>query len=276
MEKCRGRVVEQIIRPTGLTDPQVIVKPARGSVDDLYGEVRKRVEKGQRTLITTLTKRMAEDLTEYYQKMGLKVQYLHSDIDAIERVEILRQLRMGIFDILVGINLLREGLDIPECALVAILDADKEGFLRSQTSLVQTIGRAARNLDGTVILYADRITASMDFALKETERRRAIQEAYNKEHGITPATVIKNIQSPLYQAEAMDYFEVKVADKSDAYRISEKAIPKEIERIEKMMKKAAKDLESKRPPSSGIILSSSRNDRWGSGKTPAPKLRVVS
>jgi excinuclease ABC subunit B len=187
---------------------------------------------------------MAEDLTEYYQKMGLRVQYLHSDIDAIERVEIIRQLRLGSFDILVGINLLREGLDIPECSLVAILDADKEGFLRSQTSLVQTIGRAARNIDGTVILYADRTTPSIEFALKETERRRAIQEAYNTEHGITPATVVKNIQSPLYQAEQMDYFEIKVADKKGKQAaVDEKALPKEIDRVEKAMRKAAKDLD---------------------------------
>src|SRR5262249_24582356 len=161
-------------------------------VDDLYGEVRKRVAKNQRALITTLTKRMAEDLTEYYQKLGLKVTYLHSDIDAIERVQILRQLRMGTFDILVGINLLREGLDIPECALVGILDADKEGFLRSQTSLVQTIGRAARNVDGTVILYADHVTESIEFAVRETERRRQVQEEYNRKHGITPASIVKN------------------------------------------------------------------------------------
>ncbi|NDC25499.1 MAG: excinuclease ABC subunit UvrB, partial [Proteobacteria bacterium] len=169
-DKGRDHVVEQIIRPTGLMDPKILIRPARGAVDDLYGEIRKRVEKGQRVLVTTLTKKMSEDLTEYYQKMGLKAVYLHSDIDAIERVEIIRQLRMGTFDVLIGINLLREGLDIPECSLVGILDADKEGFLRSQTSLIQTIGRAARNLDGTVILYADHRTDSIDFAVKETER----------------------------------------------------------------------------------------------------------
>ncbi len=242
-EKARGKAIELIIRPTGLTDPQIVIRPARGAVDDLYGEVRKRVEKGQRVLITTLTKRMAEDLTEYYQKLGVKVQYLHSDIDAIERVEILRQLRMGTFDVLVGINLLREGLDIPECSLVGILDADKEGFLRSQTSLIQTIGRAARNVDGTVILYADTITDSIQFALDETARRRKIQEEYNRVHGITPATIIKNIQSPLYQAEQMDYFELKVADKKKDYAADPKELPKEIDRLEKMMKKAAKALD---------------------------------
>lgn len=241
--KCQGHVVEQIIRPTGLMDPTVVMRPARGAVDDLYGEIRKRVESGQRVLVTTLTKRMAEDLTEYYQKLGLKVQYLHSDIDAIERVEILRQLRMGTFDVLVGINLLREGLDIPECSLVGIMDADKEGFLRSQTSLIQTIGRAARNLDGTVILYADKVTDSIAFALSETERRRKLQEEYNKTHGITPASVKKNIQSPLYHAESLDYFEVSIPSKKDKLAINEKALPKEIEKLEKQMKKAAKDLD---------------------------------
>ncbi len=241
MAKVRGKVIEQIIRPTGLTDPTIIVKSARGAVDDLYGEIRKRVEKGQRTLVTTLTKRMAEDLTEYYQKLGLKVQYLHSDIDTIERVEILRQLRLGEFDVLVGINLLREGLDIPECSLVGILDADKEGFLRSQTSLIQTIGRAARNLEGTVLLYADKETPSMAFAISETIRRRKIQEDYNTAHGITPTSVVKNIQESMYAPEAMDYFDVK-ADKTKP-EISTKLLPKEISRLETLMKKAAKDLD---------------------------------
>lgn len=243
MDKSRGHVVEQIIRPTGLTDPQIIMKPARGAVDDLYGEIRKRVEKQQRVLVTTLTKKMSEDLTEYYQKMGIKAVYLHSDIDAIERVEIIRQLRLGTFDVLVGINLLREGLDIPECALVAILDADKEGFLRSQTSLIQTIGRAARNLEGTVILYADKQTDSIAFALRETERRKQIQLDYNQKNGITPESVRKNIQSPLYDSENLDYFDVKVTRKDTSYKLSEKELPKEIAKIEKLMKKAAKGLE---------------------------------
>lgn len=243
MDKSRGHIVEQIIRPTGLTDPEIIIRPARGAVDDLYGEIRKRVEKQQRVLITTLTKKMSEDLTEYYQKMGLKAVYLHSDIDAIERVEIIRQLRLGTFDVLIGINLLREGLDIPECALVAILDADKEGFLRSQTSLIQTIGRAARNLEGTVILYADKQTDSIAFALRETERRKKIQQDYNQKNGITPESVRKNIQSPLYASENLDYFDIKVAKKEPMYKFSEKDLPKEIAKIEKLMKKAAKGLE---------------------------------
>ncbi len=243
LEHARDNVVQQIIRPTGLIDPTIILKPARGSVDDLYGEIRKRVEKGERVLVTTLTKRMAEDLAEYYQKMGLRVQYLHSDIDAIERVEIIRQLRMGNLDVLIGINLLREGLDIPECSLVAILDADKEGFLRSRTSLIQTIGRAARNVEGTVLLYADNMTKSMEFAISETNRRRKIQTEFNAANGITPESIKKNIQDPLYKMENMDYYEVKVAEKKSKYSVDPKTLPKEIEKIEKLMKKAAKDLE---------------------------------
>ncbi|NBV50962.1 excinuclease ABC subunit UvrB [bacterium] len=242
-DKSKDHVVEQIIRPTGLMDPQVIIRPARGAVDDLYGEIRKRVEKQQRTLVTTLTKKMSEDLTEYFQKMGIKAVYLHSDIDAIERVEIIRQLRMGTFDVLVGINLLREGLDIPECSLVGILDADKEGFLRSQTSLIQTIGRAARNLEGTVILYADKQTEAIQFAVRETERRKQVQSEYNIRHGITPESVKKNIQSPLYANEDLDYFEIKSTTKKAELGVPEKDLPKEITRVEKLMKKAAKALE---------------------------------
>lgn len=208
LTKSGGEVIEQIIRPTGLTDPEVEVRPVKGQIDHLLEECRLRAERNERVLVTTLTKRMSEDLTEYFTEVDVRVRYLHSDIETLERIKILRDLRRGEFDVLVGINLLREGLDLPEVSLVAILDADKEGFLRSEQSLIQTIGRAARNSRGKAILYADRITDSMKRAIDETNRRRALQEAYNLEHGITPQTIIKPIESTLITASEADYFKV--------------------------------------------------------------------
>jgi excinuclease ABC subunit B len=196
--------VEQIVRPTGLVDPEVIVKPTKGQIDDLIEQINQRVEKGDRILVTTLTKKMAEDLTDYLLEMGLRVRYLHSNVDTIQRIEILRDLRLGEFDVLVGINLLREGLDLPEVSLVAILDADKEGFLRSETSLIQTMGRAARNVDGQVIMYADQVTDSMTRAISETRRRRALQEEYNAEHGIDPQTIRKAVTDILASLRGTD------------------------------------------------------------------------
>jgi excinuclease ABC subunit B len=245
MDKSRGAIVEQLIRPTGLMDPEVIVRPARNQVDDLLEEIRKRAERKERVLVTTLTKRMAEDLTDYYQDLNVKVRYLHSDIETLERVEIIRQLRMGVFDVLVGINLLREGLDLPEVSLVAILDADKEGFLRSDRSLIQTIGRAARNVYGTVILYADSITDSMRLAMDETNRRRSLQAAFNKKHGITPQTVIKSIGSPLVKIYEADYVDVPLAAEKEA-NYAAKDLPRLIQRLKKEMKKAAESLEFER------------------------------
>ena len=234
-----GQVAEQIIRPTGLLDPEISVRPIEGQIDDLIGEINRRIEKQQRVLITTLTKKMAEDLTEYLGNVGIKCRYMHHDIDAIERMEIIRSLRLGEFDVLIGINLLREGLDLPEVSLVAILDADKEGFLRSETSLIQTIGRAARNADGLVIMYADTVTRSMRLAIDETERRRAKQAKYNAEHGIVPKTIIKSVR---------DMIEISSDASSDAHRKDgvkmtrgeRKAL---IAELEKQMKAAAKMLE---------------------------------
>ena len=237
-----GAVVEQLIRPTGLMDPEIIVRPARSQVDDLLDEIRKRVERNERVLVTTLTKRMAEDLTEYYQDLNVKVRYLHSDIETIERVEIIRQLRMGQFDVLVGINLLREGLDLPEVSLVAILDADKEGFLRSDRSLIQTIGRAARNVYGTVILYADSMTDSMRRAIDETERRRRLQAAFNEKNGITPQSIVKALGSPLIKIYDADYVDIPVAaDKPAKYGPAE--LSRLLRKLQKEMKQAAERLE---------------------------------
>ena len=232
--------VEQIIRPTGLLDPKVEVRPVEGQIDDLIGEVNKEVGKGNKILITTLTKRMAEDLTDYMKDVGIRVRYLHSDIDTLERAEIIRDMRLDVFDVLVGINLLREGLDIPEITLVAILDADKEGFLRSEVSLIQTIGRAARNSEGHVIMYADVITDSMRKAIQETERRRNIQEAYNKEHGITPTTIKKAVRDLITVSRAVAETEDKL--KKDPESMTRKELTKLIGQVEKQMRAAAADL----------------------------------
>jgi excinuclease ABC subunit B len=245
LEQAQGRVVEQIVRPTGLMDPKITVKPATHQVDDLLGEVRRRVDRGERVLITTLTKRMAEDLTEHYRDLGLKVRYLHSDITTLERMEIIRDLRLGGFDVLVGINLLREGLDLPEVSLVAILDADKEGFLRSERSLIQTCGRAARNLRGEVLFYADHLTPSMQAAMAETNRRRRLQEDYNRAHNITPETIKSSIKDVLASVYEADYVTVPLAAEEQAPYLVED-LPAQLSRLKKEMKAAAKKLEFER------------------------------
>lgn len=240
IKKSRGRIIEQVIRPTGLLDPKMTIKPAANQIEDLLGEINKRIMRGERVLVTTLTKKLAEDITEYYSELGIKTRFLHSDIDTLERIEIMRDLRLGKFDVLVGVNLLREGLDLPEVSLVAVLDADKEGFLRSERSLIQTAGRAARNVNGEVILYADKITGSIERAVKETQRRRAIQEEYNKKHNITPETIksqIKDILSSIYEA---DYFYPSfISEYVTEYDFTEERIKK----LEEEMKEAAKRLE---------------------------------
>jgi excinuclease ABC subunit B len=243
LEKAEDRVVQQVIRPTGLTDPAIELRPASDQVDDLLAEIRNRVDKGQRILVTTLTKKMAEDLTEYYGSLGVEVKYLHSEIRTIERMEIIRDLRLGEFDVLIGINLLREGLDIPEVAMVAILDADKEGFLRSERSLIQTAGRAARNVDGTVILYADRVTNSIRKAIDETNRRRTIQVEYNRENNITPESIRKNITDVLSSLAEQDYVTVEVEWEDEFSDIPLDQIPKTIEELTRGMFEAARDLE---------------------------------
>ncbi|HTW29447.1 MAG TPA: excinuclease ABC subunit UvrB [Acetobacteraceae bacterium] len=243
MERTAGVFAEQVIRPTGLIDPVVEVRPVERQVDDLLAECRAVASRGNRVLVTTLTKRMAEDLTEYLTENGVKVRYLHSDVDTLERIEIIRDLRLGVFDVLVGINLLREGLDIPECALVAILDADKEGFLRSQTSLIQTIGRAARNVDGRVILYADTMTNSLRVAIEETERRRSKQQAWNEAHGITPQSVRKQIGEVLHSVYEQDYVTVAPVRDTRATEFVGRDLKSSIAELEKRMRAAAADLE---------------------------------
>ncbi len=242
-EQGKGRIVEQLIRPTGLLDPEIAVRPAGEQVDDLLEEIRLRSEKGERVLVTTLTKRLAEDLTDYYQEIGIRVRYLHSDIDTLERVEIIRALRQGSFDVLIGINLLREGLDIPEVSLVAILDADKEGYLRSERSLIQTIGRAARNINGTVLLYADKITNSMQRAIDETLRRRRLQSKYNKKHGITPESIRKALSSPLVTVYEADHVTVPIVSEDSADYSAVRDLPRLIEQTRREMKAAAAALD---------------------------------
>ncbi len=240
-----GEVVEQLLRPTGLLDPPIEVKPVKGQVDDLLSRVKERTKKRERTLVTTLTKRMAEDLTNYFLELGVRVRYLHSDVETLERVQIIGDFRRGVFDVLVGVNLLREGLDLPEVSLVAVLDADKEGFLRSETSLIQTAGRAARNVNGIAVFYADRITDSMRRAIDETERRRVLQRAYNEEHGIVPESIVKSLDSPLLAMSNLDYLEPQ---RLDGRRRPKDApsLDREIADLEKEMKTAAKELEFER------------------------------
>jgi len=239
-------VVEQIIRPTGLIDPPIDVRPVKGQVDDLLSEIRGRAARGERVLVTTLTKRMAEDLTQYYQELGVRVRYLHSDVETLERVQILRDLRRGEFDVLVGINLLREGLDLPEVSLVAILDADKEGFLRSSGSLIQTSGRAARNVNGRVIMYADTVTDSMRGAMAETDRRRTLQRAYNDEHHITPQSIVKQIDDVMSSVYERDYLTPSRAhDETEAFR-TQAELDAHIERLRADMRLAAANLDFER------------------------------
>jgi len=244
LDKTGGVVVEQVIRPTGLMDPDIVIQPAKGQIDDLVGRIHQRIDRRERVLVTTLTKRMAEDLTEYYQELGIRAKYLHSDIDTLDRVKILRELRRGDYDVLVGINLLREGLDLPEVSMVAILDADKEGFLRSTTSLIQTAGRAARNVNGEVVLYADVLTPSILKAKEETERRRQLQQEYNQKHNITPQSIKKSISDILGSIYETDYYTVplEVSEEKEEYYTKEE-LQERIKVLESEMREAAKRLE---------------------------------
>ncbi|MFY9224242.1 MAG: excinuclease ABC subunit UvrB [Blastocatellia bacterium] len=245
LTKTEGEIVEQLIRPTGLLDPEVFIRPVKGQIDDLLEEIRVCTARNERVLVTTLTKKMSENLCEYYADIGIRVRYLHSEIDTLERIKILRDLRRGDFDVLIGINLLREGLDLPEVSLVAILDADKEGFLRSQSSLIQTIGRAARNVNGKAILYADKITESMRYAIEETARRRSIQEKFNQENGITPQTIVKPIEATLVTAYEADYFKVPL-DLGQFEEYTKENLAESIKKLEFQMREAAKKLEFER------------------------------
>ncbi|NMB60601.1 MAG: excinuclease ABC subunit UvrB, partial [Chloroflexi bacterium] len=275
------QIAEQIIRPTGLIDPKVEVRPTKGQVDDLITEIHKRVERGERTLVTTLTKRMSEDLADYLKEIGIKVHYLHSEVDTLERVSILRDLRLGVYDVLVGINLLREGLDLPEVSLIGILDADKEGFLRSGTALIQTIGRAARNVNGTVIMYADKMTDSMKFAIEETNRRREKQSAYNREHNIEPVTVMKAVHD---LTERLATSTTSVAEKRADYQAGQgsgvipvKELQRVIHELEKQMKQAAKDLEFEKAAALRDQIYELRNELADQSEMPPwKKIRLLT
>jgi excinuclease ABC subunit B len=266
-EKQRSKqIVEQLIRPTGLLDPSIEIKPTKNQVDDLVEQIRKRVKKNQRVLVTTLTKRIAEDLTDYLKDLDIKVQYLHSDVDTFDRLEILRSLRTGEFNVVVGINLLREGLDLPEVTLIAILDADKEGFLRSETALVQTMGRAARHLEGHVIMYADRITGSMQRAISETKRRRKTQEAYNQAHDITPQTIIKAIRESRLAGKKLE--EQSPAAKLDINLIPKEEIPYLLKDLEQQMEIAAQNLQFEKAAALRDQIKLIKGDR------PAAKVKI--
>jgi excinuclease ABC subunit B len=274
MDRTQGVFTEQVIRPTGLIDPPVIIRPVEEQVDDLIMEAKATAAAGYRTLVTTLTKRMAEDLTEYLHEAGLKVRYMHSDVETLERIELIRDLRMGVYDVLVGINLLREGLDIPECGLVAILDADKEGFLRSETSLIQTIGRAARNVDGRVILYADRMTGSMERAIAETDRRRAKQQEYNAEHGITPATIKRGISDVMAHVSQGDGVQIDLDLEDGRTNMVGHNLRAYIEELEGKMRKAAGDLEFEEAARLRDEIRKLEADELGIGNAPSAAPRV--